>query len=121
MVNKSLAQRAALGDCLAVLGCSVCAAVGAALLLTSNSAGMAFHGLLLLVASLAALGCVIEFSFDSVRRLPTGYMDGPIKVAAIAGLIWGIVGFVVGDVIAWQLAFPALNLDLPWTSFGRLR
>src|SRR5690606_25335026 len=24
-------------------------------------------------------------------------------------------------VIAWQLAFPALNFDLPWTNFGRLR
>ena len=48
-------------------------------------------------------------------------MDGPIKVATIAAVIWGIAGFVVGDVIAWQLAFPALNLDLPWTSFGRLR
>src|SRR5262245_45018568 len=121
MVNKSLAQRAALGDCLAVFGCSVCAAVGAALLLTSNSAGMAFHGLLLLVAALAALGCVIEFSFDSLRQIPSGYMDGPIRVATIAALIWGVAGFVVGDVIAWQLAIPALNLDLPYTSFGRLR
>ena len=36
-------------------------------------------------------------------------------------VIWGIVGFLVGDLIAWQLAFPALNLDLPWTTFGRLR
>ena len=49
------------------------------------------------------------------------YMDGPIKVATIAAVIWGIVGFLVGDIIAWQLAFPALNLDLPWTNFGRLR
>jgi hypothetical protein len=48
-------------------------------------------------------------------------MDGPIRVATIAALIWGVAGFVVGDVIAWQLAVPALNLDLPWTSFGRLR
>ena len=40
-------------------------------------------------------------------------MDGPIKVATIAAVFWGIAGFVVGDVIAWQLAFPALNLDLP--------
>jgi hypothetical protein len=54
MVNESFAQRAALADCLAILGCSICAAVGAALLLASNSAGMAFHGLLLLVASLVA-------------------------------------------------------------------
>ena len=95
--------------------------LGRPLLVASDSAGLAFHGLLLLVGSLAALGCVVEFSFDSLRRLPTGYMDGPIKVAAIAALIWGIAGFVVGDLIAWQLAIPALNLDLPWTSFGRLR
>ena len=33
----------------------------------------------------------------------------------------GLAGFLVGDIIAWQLAFPALNLDLPWTTFGRLR
>jgi cytochrome c oxidase cbb3-type subunit 1 len=48
-------------------------------------------------------------------------MDGPIRVATIASVFWGVAGFVVGDVIAWQLAFPQLNLDLPWTSFGRLR
>ena len=36
-------------------------------------------------------------------------------------VFWAIVGFLAGDFIAWQLAFPALNLDLPWTTFGRLR
>ncbi|MFM1813580.1 MAG: hypothetical protein RLZ98_275 [Pseudomonadota bacterium] len=49
------------------------------------------------------------------------YMDGPIKVATIATVIWGVVGFLVGVIIAWQLAFPVLNFDLPWTNFGRLR
>ncbi|HAN27450.1 MAG TPA: cytochrome C oxidase Cbb3, partial [Haliea salexigens] len=34
---------------------------------------------------------------------------------------WGIVGMLVGVLIAAQLAFPILNFDLPWTSFGRLR
>ena len=36
---------------------------------------------------------------------PDDYMDGPIRVATIAAVIWGIAGFVVGDVIAWQLPF----------------
>src|SRR2546425_11182483 len=36
-------------------------------------------------------------------------------------MFWGIAGFLVGLIIASQLAWPALNLDLPWTSFGRLR
>jgi len=120
MADKSVKERAALADCLAFLGCLACAGLGATLLCASSTAGMAFHGLLLLVASLVALGFVVEFSFDSLRRIPTGYMDGPIKVAAVAALIWGIASFVVGDLIAWQLAFPALDLDLPWTSFRAL-
>src|SRR4051812_35671987 len=44
-----------------------------------------------------------------------------IKFFTIAATFWGIVGFSVGVTIAFQLAFPALNLGLEWTSFGRLR
>lgn len=51
----------------------------------------------------------------------SGYLDGVIRAGVIATVFWGIVGFLVGVVIALQLAFPALNLDLPWTTFGRLR
>ena len=39
----------------------------------------------------------------------------------IASTFWGLIGFVAGLWIALQLAFPALNFDLPWTNFGRLR
>src|SRR3569833_2554422 len=46
---------------------------------------------------------------------------GPIKFSAFMAMFWGIAGFLVGLIIALQLAYPALNLDLPWTSFGRLR
>ncbi|ONG46750.1 cytochrome-c oxidase, cbb3-type subunit I [Pseudoroseomonas deserti] len=49
------------------------------------------------------------------------YVDGPIRAMAVATIFWGIVGFLVGVVIASQLAFPLLNLDLEWTTFGRLR
>jgi cytochrome c oxidase cbb3-type subunit 1 len=48
-------------------------------------------------------------------------VEGPIRAFAIATTFWGVVGFLVGVVIALQLAFPLLNLDLEWTSFGRLR
>lgn len=51
----------------------------------------------------------------------TEYSDDVIKAGVIASTFWGCVGFLVGLVIALQLAFPGLNLDLPWTSFGRLR
>ncbi|MDJ0388381.1 cytochrome-c oxidase, cbb3-type subunit I [Roseomonas sp. E05] len=49
------------------------------------------------------------------------YVDGPIRAMAVATLFWGVVGFLMGVLIASQLAFPLLNLDLEWTTFGRLR
>ena len=50
----------------------------------------------------------------------SGYLDSVIRAGAIATVFWGIAGFLVGVVIACQLAYPALNFDLPWTHFGRL-
>ena len=49
------------------------------------------------------------------------YYDDVIRWGVIATVFWGMAGFLVGVVIALQLAFPALNLGLEWTSFGRLR
>src|SRR5213078_1763332 len=49
------------------------------------------------------------------------YNLGPIKFSAVMAVFWGIAGFAVGLLIASQLAWPALNFDLPWTTFGRLR
>jgi cytochrome c oxidase cbb3-type subunit 1 len=51
------------------------------------------------------------------------YNDGVVRAGVIATAFWGIVGFLVGVVIALQLAFPALNPA--WSegilNFGRLR
>jgi cytochrome c oxidase cbb3-type subunit 1 len=52
---------------------------------------------------------------------PAAYNDDVIRAFTIATMFWGVVAFLVGVVIALQLAFPALNLGLEWTSFGRLR
>jgi cytochrome c oxidase cbb3-type subunit I len=49
------------------------------------------------------------------------YLEEIIKKFTVAAVIWGLVGFLAGVYIAFELAFPALNLDLPWTTFGRLR
>ncbi|QRZ13867.1 cytochrome-c oxidase, cbb3-type subunit I [Paracoccus methylovorus] len=54
----------------------------------------------------------------------TQYMDDVIRAGVIATAFWGVVGFLVGVVIAFQLAFPALNLSditLGYTNFGKLR
>jgi len=44
-----------------------------------------------------------------------------VRWFAIMTVVWGIVGMAVGVLIAGQLAWPALNFDLPWLSYGRLR
>ncbi|MBL4615723.1 MAG: cbb3-type cytochrome c oxidase subunit I, partial [Magnetovibrio sp.] len=49
------------------------------------------------------------------------YYDDLVKKFVIAAAFWGLAGFLAGDMIAWQLAFPVLNFDLEWISFGRLR
>jgi len=51
---------------------------------------------------------------------PSTYMDGPIRYGSIATMFWGVVGLLVGVVIALQLAYPDLNIE-PWFNFGRMR
>ena len=49
------------------------------------------------------------------------YNDTVVRQFAVMTIVWGIVGMLVGVVIAAQLAWPALNFDIPWLTYGRLR
>ncbi|MFO0689951.1 MAG: cytochrome-c oxidase, cbb3-type subunit I [Myxococcota bacterium] len=49
------------------------------------------------------------------------YEDDAVRLFAVMTVVWGIVGMLVGVVIAAQLVWPALNFDLPFLSYGRLR
>ena len=51
----------------------------------------------------------------------TTYNYKVVRQFAIMTVVWGIVGMTVGVLIAAQMAWPALNFDIPWLSFGRLR
>ncbi|HVL34326.1 MAG TPA: cytochrome-c oxidase, cbb3-type subunit I [Burkholderiales bacterium] len=44
-----------------------------------------------------------------------------VRQFAIMTVVWGVVGMAVGVFIAAQLLWPALNFDIPWLSYGRLR
>jgi cytochrome c oxidase cbb3-type subunit 1 len=44
-----------------------------------------------------------------------------VRQFAVMTVIWGVVGMLVGVIIAAQLTWPELNGGLPWFSFGRLR
>ena len=57
---------------------------------------------------------------------PTVTTDGTynykvVRQFAVMTVIWGIVGMLVGVIIAAQMAWPELNFGVPWLSFGRLR
>jgi cytochrome c oxidase cbb3-type subunit 1 len=67
-------------------------------------------------AAMANAGHVPAASTDT-----PAYNEQVVKAFTIATMFWGIAAFLVGLIIACQLAFPQLNLDLPWTTFGRLR
>jgi cytochrome c oxidase cbb3-type subunit 1 len=58
---------------------------------------------------------------ETTRALETEYDYSVAKGFLISALLWGIVGMTVGLMLALQLIFPALNFDLPYTSFNRLR
>ncbi|NUN15238.1 MAG: cbb3-type cytochrome c oxidase subunit I, partial [Myxococcales bacterium] len=49
------------------------------------------------------------------------YDDAIVRKFVFATVLWGIVGMLVGLILAIQLALPELNLGIPWLTFGRLR
>ena len=44
-----------------------------------------------------------------------------VRFFTIMAVVWGIVGMSLGVFIASQLAWPALNFDIPWLTFSHLR
>jgi len=49
------------------------------------------------------------------------YNDKVVRQLSIMTVVWGIVGMLVGVIIAAQLVWPALNFDIAWLTYGRLR
>ncbi|AGB73503.1 MULTISPECIES: cytochrome-c oxidase, cbb3-type subunit I [Rhizobium] len=64
----------------------------------------------------------IDFSPVTVSAKPKNgaYFDEVIRYGLIATVFWGVIGFLIGVVIALQLAYPDLNVA-PYFNFGRLR
>ncbi|ODN72350.1 hypothetical protein A6302_00277 [Methylobrevis pamukkalensis] len=88
---------------------------------------MAFHAMIGAISTGAGATFLVHRAMNGAVPAPAeiggkpNYNFGPVKFGSIMAMFWGVAGFLVGVIIASQLAFPALNLDLPWTSFGRLR
>jgi cytochrome c oxidase cbb3-type subunit 1 len=73
--------------------------------------------------ALAAAVMTIGMSSGRFRATPGRYEDGVIRAGVIATMFWGVVGMLVGVVIASQLSWPSLFYfpEFGWLNFGRLR
>ncbi len=88
----------------------------------------AFHAYLFAAASAAAAFAIANRYFErgaepAPREIDgkPNYNMGPVKLATLLAVFWGIAGMAVGLWLALELAYPALNFDLAYISFGRLR
>jgi cytochrome c oxidase cbb3-type subunit 1 len=94
---------------------------------TARDGAFAIQMGIVLVAALIALAATLtKTDYAAMVRgaapVPdqSRYDDDPIRWGVIATVFWGIAGFLVGLVIALQLAFPHLNFE-PYLNFGRVR
>ena len=89
-----------------------------------NDLAFRIHGLIILLVAAGLFIWVLRRTDEPRPAVATGdYMDGPVRAGVIATAFWGMAGLAVGTYIAFQLAFPSLNLDWaqPYANFGRLR
>ena len=83
--------------------------------------GYVLHGWLIAGTAGWGLFRLINALDDPPPDIPLEYNDKVIKWGVLATVIWGVIGFTVGDILAWQLAIPPLNGDAAYSNFGRLR
>ncbi len=89
---------------------------------------MAFHAAVGALAAAAGAWLIVKSYLDAHGASAPAEIDGkpnynygPIRFASIAAMFWGIAGFLVGLIIALELAYPDLSMGLEWINFGRLR
>ena len=57
----------------------------------------------------------------TVGNVPETYHYKVVRQFAVMTVVWGVVGMLVGVIIAAQLTFPDFLGGIPWLSYGRLR
>jgi len=129
MIPSTVARKSmTLGEGIAALAFVALAIVSIAVAANAYTPEYAFHAWLFALASAAGVFTIVNRYYDRPTELPPltidgkpNYNMGPVKFATVAAVVWGIAGFAVGLWAALELAFPVLNFDLPWLSFGRIR
>ena len=64
---------------------------------------------------------MVQPSVTAPAQPASVYDDSAVRLFAIAAIVWGVVGMLVGVYIAAELAWPDINFGIPWLSYGRIR
>jgi len=107
----------------AILISILVALFGMTLGLLGRNDPLGIHGALVFIC---AVGVVFRIGHDYHAPEPPDdrlahYYDDPTKAGVVLAMIWAVVGFAVGDWVAWQLVYPDLTFGEGWSSFGRIR
>ncbi|WP_185928056.1 cytochrome-c oxidase, cbb3-type subunit I [Pseudorhizobium endolithicum] len=97
--------------------------IGIAMAAAGRFDPLGVHGVVVLLCSGVLLARLLSSLFEPEphpERL-SKYYDDPIKAGIVFTMIWAVFGMFVGVWAAAQLAWPSLNFDTSWTSFGRIR
>ncbi|RWX27167.1 cytochrome-c oxidase, cbb3-type subunit I, partial [Rhizobium leguminosarum] len=97
--------------------------VGVAMAAAGRFDPIGIHGAIVLVYCGALFCYILTSAFDEEPDASrfSSYYDDPIKVGVAFTLAWAIFGMFIGVWAAAQLAWPSLNFDTAWSSFGRIR
>ncbi|WP_331283242.1 cytochrome-c oxidase, cbb3-type subunit I [Futiania mangrovi] len=115
-------EPASRSEMLMLAGLGIMLVVGFALMIAARDLEMQIHAFIFTAGAAFATFVLVKRRLEGRDGVvDKGYNESVVRAGVIAAMFWGIVGFLAGDVIAWQLAYPVLNFDLPWTNFGRLR
>src|SRR5688500_1266584 len=108
---------------LALLMLIAVAIAGLVLLFAGKDDALGIHGALIMVGAIATVFYVIAGCYEPepIENRLDSYYDEPSRVGILLSMAWVVVGLFAGAWVAWQLAYPDLNFDAGWTSFGRLR
>jgi cytochrome c oxidase cbb3-type subunit 1 len=96
---------------------------GLFVLIAGKDEALGIHGALIMLVSIAAIFYLLAgyFAPEPAERREDSYYDEPAKAGILLAMGWAAFGMFIGDWVAWQLAYPSLNFEAGWTSFGRLR
>lgn len=115
-------------ECAVALGLTVTAVLAVTAAVNAVDAPFAFHAWLAAAASVAAVVAIVSRHHRRAAGPPPQEIDGrpnydlgPVRLAVVLAVVWAVVSFVVGLWAALELAWPALNFDVAWLNFGRIR